>query len=76
MKNTTKNFGNYQVKVNGKTQKVDIYYVWSARDKELFKGNLTASSALAHLRDYYLTPSHAAYAAAKEFFMPMIASEY
>jgi hypothetical protein len=76
MKNTTKNFGNYQVKVNGKTQKVDIYYVWSARDKELFKSDLTASSALTCLRDYYLTPSHEAYAAAKEFFMPMIANEY
>ncbi len=72
-KQISKQFGKYQVK--GIAGKYSIYYVWSARDKELFADNLTAHDVLVRFRDMYLR-SGEAYEAAKAYMLPLIANEF
>lgn len=75
-KSFKKQFGSYEVKFDNKSGIYTISYVWSARDKEVFKEVKSATSALTCLRDFYLTRSSEAYAQAKEFFMPLVAAEF
>lgn len=74
-KSIKKQFGKYEVKstANGKFA---IYYVWSARDKELFADNQTAYSVLVRFRDMYSHKGSDVYEAVKEYFLPLIANEF
>ena len=74
-KSFKKQFGKYEVKFDHKAGTYSISYVWSARDKELFKEVKTAVETLTWLREY-LTRTSEAYAQAKEFFMPLIIDEF
>ena len=74
-KSFKKQFGKYEVKFDSKTNIYAISYVWSARDKELFKEVKTAVETLTWLREY-LTRTSEAYAQAKAFFMPLIEEEF
>ena len=74
-KSFKKQFGKYEVKFDNKSGIYTISYVWSARDKEVFKEVKTAVATLTWLREY-LTRSSEAYAQAKAFFMPLIEEEF
>lgn len=75
MKTTKKTFGKYEIKVvNGL---VSIIYVWSAKDKEVFKENLTPVDALTLIRDRYIRKGeNAYYPEVKAFLWPYIEQEF
>lgn len=74
MKTTTKTFGRYEVRI--KKNKVSIYYVWSEKEKEPFKTDITPYEALVNFRDCYSHKGSRFYAEAKEFLLPYIEKEF
>lgn len=75
MATITKSFGMYRVKVDTKTNKVTIEFIWSRSDKEVFKQDVTPYEAMTALK-YYLNRESPVYAEAKDFMMPLIAKEF
>lgn len=75
MKTTKKTFGRYEIKVeNGK---VSILYVWSAKDKDVFKENMTAVDALILIRDRYIPKGETTrYEEVKAFLWPYVENEF
>ena len=75
MKTTKKTFGKYEIKVENNL--VSILYVWSAKDKEVFKENLNPVDALALIRDRYIRKGeNANYPEVKAFLWPYIEQEF
>ena len=75
-KSFKKQFGSYEVKFDHKSGIYTISYVWSARDKEVFKEVKTAVDTLTWLREYLKRNNTVAYAQAKDFFIPLIIDEF
>lgn len=72
MTTITRTFGKYEVRVS-KDYKINIYYVWSNNEKELFQSNMTIWDAQSMMCEVYLNGNEKAINEARNFFEELFA---